>query len=228
MVEETLSRLLIASTNSGKLAEFKALLSGCFECLSPSDPAFAAGTFTDVLEDGLTYQQNAQKKVDSYFSMARVPVLADDSGLEVSVLNGGPGVHSARLGGEKLDWKARWQYLYEQLKPFPQHEWTATFRCVLCFHDGQSVQFFEGTVRGLIAPQPRGENGFGYDALFFCPEIGKTFGEALPSEKEQVSHRSRAVKSFLTWWKSVRLTGQIGIGRVSSNCPGSSVGRAED
>ena len=187
-------KLLIATQNSGKLDEFSALLADIFDITSAISPPH-------VLENGTTYFENASKKALSYFETCQSPVLSDDSGLEVDVLKGAPGLLSARFGGERLSWSERWNFLYQQLRPYPVSAWSARFCCVLCYYDGNSEpQFFEGVVPGKIAPAPKGEKGFGYDPIFYCSSLGKTFGEASREEKDQVSHRAIAAKSFLRWW----------------------------
>ena len=193
-------KLLLASSNRGKLREFEPFLADKVELISPSDPSFAGKVAPDVVEDGTTYFENALKKALQYYAVFKTPVLSDDSGLEVDGLDGEPGVFSARYGGESLSWSERWDKLHRALAPFPKDRWTARFRCILCYYRGEGTVpvFFFGTVEGQILPRPRGEKGFGYDPIFFCPQIGKAFGEAMPSEKELVSHRSRAIHQFLS------------------------------
>lgn len=154
-----------------------------------------------VLENGETYHENAEKKARAFYKVYRLPVLSDDSGLEVDALGGDPGACSARYGGEKISWEQRWNALYSKLASSPPSAWTARFLCVLCYYDGgKAVRFFEGKTAGVISPRPRGERGFGYDPIFYSPELGKTFGEASFDEKQNVSHRARAVSAFLEWW----------------------------
>lgn len=152
-----------------------------------------------MLEDGKTYQENAEKKARAFWEVYRTPVLADDSGLEIDILNGEPGLFSARFGGENLKWNERWDYLYGRLAGFSQ-AWNARFRAVLCYFSPTSgVKFFEGVTEGRISSEPRGRNGFGYDPVFYSTELQKTFGEATDAEKANVSHRARASQEFLRW-----------------------------
>lgn len=186
--------LLIATSNLGKLKEFKGLLGTQFVCesLPPETPT--------VLEDGRTYRENALKKAKGYFEIFRKPILSDDSGLEIDILKGAPGVDSAIYGGEGLTWPERWKFLYEELDKAKAIKSTARFRCVLCYYDGaNSGQFFEATTEGHISLRPEGNQGFGYDPIFYSLELGKTLGEATVEEKAKVSHRARAVQKFLTW-----------------------------
>lgn len=185
--------LLIATSNQGKIAELKALLGGEFLCES-ADPRAP-----EVVEDGRTYCENAEKKARAFFSVYQLPVLSDDSGLEIDALNGEPGLYSARFGGVALSWPDRWKYVLSALQDVAEPFWTARFRAVLCYFDGKKAHFFEGLTEGRIVAQPKGENGFGYDPIFYSTELGKTFGEASETEKSQVSHRARAAQHFLQW-----------------------------
>lgn len=186
--------LRIASKNIGKWKEFADLLAPSFRCL-PLDPAAP-----EIDETGATYAENALLKAQGYFKWLQKPVLADDSGLEIDVLQGAPGVLSARWGGVTLSWSERFTFLYDLLRPFPPAHWTARFRTVLCWvgSTGEPL-FFEGVTEGKIQLAPSGVQGFGYDPLFFSFDLGKSFGEATDAEKSQVSHRARAVAAFLEW-----------------------------
>lgn len=186
--------LRIASKNVGKWKEFSELLTSPFRCL-PFDPAAP-----EVDETGSTYSENALLKAKGFFQYYQQPVLADDSGLEIDVLQGAPGVLSARWGGVSLSWSERFAFLYDQLRPFPPAQWTARFRTVLCWVGGAGEPlFFEGVTEGKIQIAPTGPKGFGYDPIFFSTDLGKSFGEATDAEKSQVSHRARAVRAFLEW-----------------------------
>ena len=189
--------LLVATTNAGKFQEFSELLKPVFRCstLSKDTPL--------VVEDGTTYKENALKKAKEYFERFKVPVLSDDSGLEVDVLGGAPGVSSAIFGGESLSWPDRWNFLYTQLGEHRLLRPSARFRCVLCYYDGvSSPRFFEATTEGCISPSPVGSSGFGYDPIFFSADLGKSLGEASLHEKGSVSHRARAAKKFLDFIQS--------------------------
>lgn len=193
-------RVLIATENLGKLKEFQDILQNKVACLTPLDPSLEKKASIHVVEDGQTYFENALKKALGYHQAFRVPVLADDSGLEVEPLGNGPGVFTARFGGVGLSWPERWRFLHGALAPFSQETWRARFRCVLCYYDGVNVPiFFEGTAQGMILPEARGQAGFGYDPVFFSSALRKSFAEASPKEKNQISHRAVAVRSFLDW-----------------------------
>lgn len=190
------SDLLLATTNRGKIREFQTLIGSRFQCLNPSD--FDDKPIPQVEENGKTYSENALKKASEFHVVFDLPVLADDSGLEIDALGGKPGLHSARFGGEDLAWPERWKKVYESLSRFPQSEWTARFRCYLCYYDGKNPPlYFEGTCEGSIHPEPRGSQGFGYDPIFFSKLLGKTLGEASDEEKQSVSHRAEATRNFL-------------------------------
>jgi XTP/dITP diphosphohydrolase len=194
--------LLIATTNSGKIREFRGLLAGKVPVVGPQDPAFRDRPLPQVEENGDTYFENALKKAIAFQKAFQHPVLADDSGLEVDGLNGGPGVLSARFGGVDISWRERWQKLFDALAKSPTEGWRARFRCVLCYYDGKTVpQFFQGVVEGRIHSAPKGDRGFGYDPIFYYPPFAKTFGELDTGEKDGISHRAEAARHFLAWWE---------------------------
>ncbi len=172
-------------------------------------PGFAS--LPPVVEDGLTFEANARKKAEAYSRYAAGEiVLADDSGLEVDALGGAPGVHSARyaaeaphLAGANSDDHANNARLLRELKKVPPEKRTARFVCVIAAaRDGETLEVFRGQAEGMILDAPRGSNGFGYDPLFFFPQIGKTFAELSAEEKAQYSHRGAAFRRFLEWaWR---------------------------
>ncbi|NBX77283.1 MAG: RdgB/HAM1 family non-canonical purine NTP pyrophosphatase [Proteobacteria bacterium] len=191
-----MNSVLIATQNLGKLKEFQNLLAPLFKCL-PSDHRAP-----EVDENGTTYRENAFKKAKAYAEIYQVPVLSDDSGLEIDVLHGAPGLWSARFGGAGISWTERFQKLYAQLAPFPAEQWSARFRCVLCFLiPHQEPFYFEGVCEGRIDQNPQGSGGFGYDPIFYSSQLGKSLGEATSAEKAQVSHRAQAVQALLEWAK---------------------------
>lgn len=184
--------LIIATTNPGKLEEFRLLLSSLFDC-HPFAPL-------SVKENGTSYRENALKKAFAYFKSAQLPTLADDSGLEIDALGSRPGIESARYGGEALSFPERWELLWKELKNVHHKKWHATFRCVLCYVDSkQDPHYFEGITRGLLLPSPAGKGGFGYDPIFYSDELCKSFGDATSSEKQLASHRAKACQQFLHW-----------------------------
>ncbi|HEX7038758.1 MAG TPA: RdgB/HAM1 family non-canonical purine NTP pyrophosphatase [Trueperaceae bacterium] len=190
-------KVVVATTNQGKLREFRDALSRLeLDLLGLSD----VGIDRLPEETGANYEENALLKAGFVALRSGLPTLADDSGLEVDALNGRPGVHSARYGGEGLTDGERMAHLLDELRDVPAKARGATFRCVVVLATpGGEVATFEGEARGELTFGPRGENGFGYDPVFRSVELGKTFAEATLAEKRSVSHRGRALKAFLDW-----------------------------
>ena len=185
-------KFVLATHNPGKLAEMKAILSGLgVEVVSPAE----AGVEVDVEETGTTFAENAMLKARAICAAAGLPAIADDSGLCVDALNGGPGVYSARYGGEGLDDAGRRRLLLQNLRG--QTTRAAHFICAgaCAFPNGDTLEA-EGRCDGAIAFAPLGEGGFGYDPVFLIPEKGKTFGQIGPEEKSKISHRGKALAAF--------------------------------
>lgn len=192
-------KIAIATNNPNKLREIRAILGGFFdEALSLSD----LGIDIDIEETGTTLTENALIKARTIRDLTGLPALADDSGLMVDALYGAPGVYSARYAGEEHDDKKNNALLLKNLEGKPRD---AKFCSViaLCYPDGRELTA-EGSVRGVILEEERGTGGFGYDPLFFSPELGKTFAEATPEQKNSVSHRSRALRAMLKLLSSGR------------------------
>jgi XTP/dITP diphosphohydrolase len=205
--------ILIATSNAGKLRDFTgaALRHGVEIAGIPDFSSLPA-----VVEDGLTFEDNARKKAQAYSRYAPGEiVVADDSGLEVDALHGDPGVHSARYAAPDLqnkqpheadantDDEANNARVLRELKDVPTARRTGRFVCVLAAaRDGETLAIFRGTAEGIILDKPRGTNGFGYDPLFYFPEIKKTFAELSAEEKSKYSHRGAAFREFLSWCKS--------------------------
>jgi XTP/dITP diphosphohydrolase len=198
-------RVLIATSNPGKLRDFAgaAAVHGIEIAAIPNFSSLPL-----AVEDGLTFEENARKKAEEYSRY--VPgeiVLADDSGLEIDALQGAPGVHSARYAAEQphladanTDDEANNARVLDELKGVPSQERTGRFVCVLVAAlDGTTLQTFRGVAEGIILDAPRGTNGFGYDPLFYFPEIHKTFAELSAEEKSKYSHRGAAFRNFLDW-----------------------------
>jgi XTP/dITP diphosphohydrolase len=151
----------------------------------------------EVEETGATFAANAALKAEAVRDAAALPALADDSGLCVDALAGAPGVRSARFAGEAATDAQNNALLLERLQAVPEAERTARFVCVLALAvPGRETQFVEGTAEGRILRTPRGAGGFGYDPLFFSPELGQTFAEAPAEQKHRVSHRGRALAAL--------------------------------
>ncbi len=186
-------KFVLATHNPGKLKEMSAILSQFgVEVVSPKD----LGITVDVEETGTTFAENAMLKARAICEAAKLPAIADDSGLCVDALNGGPGVYSARYGGEGLDDKGRYQLLLNTMRG--QTTRAAHFACAIAcaFPNGDELTA-EGRCDGTIAFAPMGEGGFGYDPVFFVPELKKTFGQLTGEEKSAISHRGRALQSFV-------------------------------
>lgn len=186
-------KLVIASNNKGKIAEFRKLLSPLgYEAVSQRE----AGFELDVDEDGKTFEENSAKKARALFELAHCAVLADDSGLEVEALNNAPGVYSARYGGEGLDDKGRSELLLENMKDVPDEKRGAKFVCVIHFikENGEEITV-RGECSGKIGYEPKGENGFGYDPIFVYEN--KTFAQHSAEFKNTVSHRSKALEMLI-------------------------------
>lgn len=204
-----MKRILIATSNPGKLSDFAGAAAPYRIDILPL-PNFSS--LPPVVEDGTTFEANARKKAEQY-SLA-VPgerVIADDSGLEVDALAGAPGVHSARYAADdpraadsNTDDEANNRKLIRQIRPIPVAQRTGRFVCwIAAARDGKTLAVFEAKAEGIILDHQRGRNGFGYDPLFYFPEIRKTFAELSPEEKARYSHRGAAFRKFLEWAKSL-------------------------
>jgi XTP/dITP diphosphohydrolase len=199
--------ILIATSNAGKLRDFSgaaAPLGLEIACI----PDFS--TLPPVVEDGLTFEDNARKKAQAYSRYAPgTIVLADDSGLEVDALGGAPGVHSARYAadephkaGNNTDDEENNAKLIRNLKNIPPQQRAGKFVCVIAAaREGQILAVFQGKAEGIILDVRRGRNGFGYDPFFFFPPIQKTFAELSAEEKAKYSHRGQAFRAFLDWYR---------------------------
>lgn len=190
-----MQKLLIATTNKGKVKEIQALLDGLdVELVTPKD----LGLDIEIEEDGATYQENAAKKARAYSQASGLIALADDSGLEVDALGGQPGLHSARYSGQPGATDAdRRAFLLKKLEEKPR-PWTAHFHATVAVAAPNGlVQFAEGNCWGEIIPEERGTGGFGYDPIFFLPEKNCTMAELSMDEKKRLSHRALAVQQAL-------------------------------
>lgn len=200
-----MKRVLIATSNPGKLRDF----AGAARPLGieiAGIPNFSS--MPTVVEDGQTFEENARKKAEEYSLAAPGEiVVADDSGIEIDALNGAPGVHSARyaadqphLADENTDDEANNARVLREMKRVPAEKRTGRFVCVLvAARDGKMLGSFRGVAEGVILDHPRGSNGFGYDPLFYFPQIQKTFAELTAEEKARYSHRGAAFRQFLSW-----------------------------
>jgi XTP/dITP diphosphohydrolase len=185
-------KLLIATNNPGKMREYRALLKGVpFEMVSP----LRIGIRTTVAEVGRSFEENARLKAEVMAKESKLLTLADDSGLEVDALGGEPGVMSARYAGENVSDAERVRFLLTKLKEVPEGKRNARFRCVIAIAcEGHNTLTCAGECKGYIALEPRGQHGFGYDPIFFVPEMGKTMAEIPATVKNKISHRAQAAK----------------------------------
>lgn len=183
-------KLLLATNNQGKAREYQSLLSGIpYQLVTLDDE----GITTEVPESGATFEENARLKAATLAAESGLLTLADDSGLEVDTLGGEPGVLSHRFAGEGASDADRYLFLLDKLKSIPEEKRTARFVCVIAIAaPGGKVETCTGECRGVITIAPRGYNGFGYDPVFYVPELGKTMAELSSEEKNKISHRSRA------------------------------------
>jgi len=202
MKNNTLVPIVIATRNQGKIAEISALLEG-FPVMIKSLNDF--GPIPEVEEDGETFEENAYKKASFTARVLGIPALADDSGLMVDALDGQPGVHSARFAGPDATDGDRCQKLLEAMQTNDNRG--AAFACVISIAvpTGPALTY-EGECRGVLTREPQGENGFGYDPVFYYPPLKKTFAQLTREEKGRVSHRGKALKEVqdefdkvLTW-----------------------------
>ncbi len=190
-------QLLLATRNSDKVAEIKAVLSGCgWDLVTPPE----LGIRLDVEESGLTYAENASLKAVAFARASGLWALADDSGLEVDMLGGEPGVHAARFAGPEATDEKRRRLLLQRLANVPTERRTARFRTVIAIASPEGdVAFSEGILEGRIVKTERGEGGFGYDPIFELPDGGKTLAELSADEKNRISHRGLAAERARRW-----------------------------
>lgn len=191
-----MKKIVLATQNQGKVRELAELLDGMpVQVLSLAD----FPQVPDVIEDGVTFAENALKKAMAASQATGLPALADDSGLAVDFLDGAPGVHSARFAGPQRSDADNNAKLLELLENVPESRRTARFCCVIAIArpDGAAITA-SGACEGIIGFTPKGENGFGYDPLFYVPEYGQTFSELNPAVKNQISHRARALQQAKT------------------------------
>ena len=189
-----MKKLVFATGNEGKMKEIRMILGDLdYEILSMKE----AGITADIVEDGKTFEENAKIKAKAISKLANCLVLADDSGLEVDYMDKQPGIYSARWLGEDTSYDVKNNKIIENLNGVPDEERTARFVCAVAaaFPDGKVITK-RGMIEGIIGYEQRGENGFGYDPIFFLPEYGKTTAELSPEEKNKISHRGRALEQI--------------------------------
>ena len=206
MTETNQPKLLVATRNPGKMVELRELLDGIpFQLTSLDDE----GVADEVEETGATFEENARLKASVYASMTGLLTLADDSGLEVDALDGEPGVHSARYGGSGLSDEDRVELLLKNMKDVPWEKRAGRFRCIISIlSPSRDLGMVTGVVEGIIQYEPKGDNGFGYDPVFYLPHLGKTTAELSLEEKNLLSHRGQAARKAAGLLKSTALTSQ--------------------
>jgi len=185
-------RLLVATTNENKVREIRALLDGVDLLTLDAWPELAAPE-----ETGRTFEENARQKAVYYAAATGELTVAEDSGLEIDALGGAPGVESARYGGADLPYPEKFARIYDALRASGRLDSPARFVCALALVRDHRVLFeTRGTIEGVIAPEPRGGGGFGYDPIFFYPPYGRTLAEVPQEEKAAVSHRGAAFRKL--------------------------------
>ena len=187
-----MKRIIFATGNENKMKEVRMILEGLpCEILSMKE----AGISADIIEDGKTFEENAEIKAKAIMNMTGDIVMADDSGLEVDYLDKAPGIYSARFLGEDTSYHIKNQYIIDKLAKAEGKERSARFVCAIAcaFPDGH-VETVRGTVEGQIGYEEKGENGFGYDPIFYVPEFKCTTAQMNPEQKNEISHRGKALR----------------------------------
>lgn len=189
-----MKKLIFATGNQGKLKEIREIMADLdVEVLSMKE----AGVQTEIEENGTTFEENAVIKARAVGKLTGELTLADDSGLEIDYLNKEPGVYSARYMGEDTSYHVKNASLVKRLEGVPMEQRTARFVCVIAavFPDGR-VETARGTIEGVIGYEERGENGFGYDPIFYVPELNCSTAELTPGQKNEISHRGKALRKM--------------------------------
>lgn len=189
-----MKKLIFATGNQGKLKEIREIMADLdVEVLSMKE----AGVQTEIEENGTTFEENAVIKARAVGKLTGELTLADDSGLEIDYLNKEPGVYSARYMGEDTSYHVKNASLIKRLEGVPMEQRTARFVCVIAavFPDGR-VETARGTIEGVIGYKERGENGFGYDPIFYVPELNCSTAELTPGQKNEISHRGKALRKM--------------------------------
>ena len=187
-------KVLVATNNTGKLQEIREILDGTgIEVISLSD----VDSTGEPVEDADTFEENAIKKATFYARQTNLPTIADDSGLCVDALNGAPGIHSARFSGTDANDDKNNALLLNKMRQVPDAERTAHFACsMVCVWPDGNILTSSGRCDGVILREKKGNEGFGYDPLFFVPDLEKTFAQLEPKQKNSISHRGRALRKL--------------------------------
>jgi XTP/dITP diphosphohydrolase len=189
-----MKKIIFATGNAGKMKEIRMILADLdYEIVSMKE----AGIDIEIVEDGKTFEENALKKATAIMKETGTLVLADDSGLEIDYFDKAPGVYSARYLGEDTPYEIKNKIILERMEGVEEEKRTARFVCVIAaaFPDG-TTKTVRGTIEGIIGHESRGENGFGYDPIFYLPEYGCTSAELSPEEKNKISHRGKALQQM--------------------------------
>lgn len=189
-----MDKIVFATTNAGKIKEIKEILADFdVEVVSMKEMNIT----TDVEENGATFEENSLIKARAISKLTGLPALADDSGLEIDYLNGEPGIYSARYLGRDTDYDYKNNYIIDELKDAKDEERSARFVCVISLVLPDGREFVKkGVMEGRIGYEIKGENGFGYDPIFYLPEYGKTSAEISAEEKNKISHRGKALSAM--------------------------------
>ena len=186
-------KLIIATHNSDKEKELKSVLDDFPVDVISLDQFPEIG---EIEETGSTLYENAKLKADTVNKITNLPCLGDDTGLEVDALEGAPGVYSSRYAGENVSYEDNVTKLLREMSSTPYEKRTAQFRTIIFYTDGERELYTQGEIKGYITKEQRGKNGFGYDPVFYIPEVKKTMAELTPAEKNKLSHRGQAMIKF--------------------------------
>jgi XTP/dITP diphosphohydrolase len=191
--------IVLATHNRDKIKEFKSKLGSDIVLKTLDD----FPDLPDVIEDGDSLEENALKKAREIHAFTGLPTVADDTGLEVDALNGAPGIYSSRFAGEDVSYQDNVLKLLEELKDTKMEHRTARFRTKIAFVDNDEFWCVEGSVEGRILKEQRGEDGFGYDTVFYYEALDKSFSEMGLAEKNRISHRAKAIEAFVDKMKKL-------------------------
>jgi len=186
-------KLIIATHNSDKEKELKSVLDDFPVEVMSLDQFPEIG---EIEETGSTLYENAKLKAVTVNKITNLPCLGDDTGLEVDALNGAPGVYSSRYAGENVSYEDNVMKLLRELRSTPSEKRTARFRTIIFYTDGERELYSQGEIKGFITEEQRGKSGFGYDPVFYIPEVKKTMAELTSAEKNKLSHRGQAMRKF--------------------------------
>lgn len=189
-----MDKIIFATSNQGKMDEIKMIMS---DMNIPIQSLKEAGIQADIVEDGKTFEENAIIKARTIMELTHQLVLADDSGLEVDYIGGEPGIYSARYMGEETSYAVKNQNIIDRLKDAKGDERSARFVCAIAavLPNGETYTT-RATIEGVIGYEEKGEHGFGYDPILYVREFGKTTGELLPEDKNEISHRGKALRQM--------------------------------